>query len=929
MRAVGGGAWVVMTVAIAVIQAHGLAAQASGPGATGRPGGAPLGPGGAASTVVLPTRSGTPVTVVTTADELTVVQVPMPAGFSPAARVNYTVTPLVEGAVAGRLTGSMAPSTPPDECSILLGIRSPRHALAGRVQVATARFSTSTEAVEVAIFAAVAARRSHVVQPAAPVVAARAGAAVPVGYRVANTGNVADSVRVGAVVPPGWRTEGGAWLVIAPRQAVDRSLALTPPPGAAGVVAVRLVATSSTGQVSEAQIDVHLPEPALANGNGPTLRAGVAAAGGPWDGVSTAQSVELQGPLSDGVSVLARASTSDGADAASYAFTRANAANLPLLVQLSSGDWRAEAGTIAASVSELAGVNLVGRGGSVLVRQPAWSLLAFRATPNPGGPAPAGSLTAARVEVAPGDFAVAASASSLREALGESRRSLDAWSLGGRQEGFLGGRWQAELARRRVLGRAHAGWSAAYDRRLPDENLAVRYVHAPGGTAAFARAASQLSVDGGRRLGQRLRLNGGWWRTRDDGGTALSTLGMDGWSAGGRMSLSRDAAVTITASRSAFQASTALGTFGNEERSVDAVAEHRRGAWAAQVTLSAASLLRRGTLDGAAPIEFVRRAPRAGLRAMVTASGDRGRISLTGQHERTGAGVGAAPVQWSYGVQAAGMPGLGFGDALHVDAGLERLGGVPGAGVLTTLRAALSLELPRGVTVRAGIERNPWVLPVPGASPWMTVVGLSRAVVLPKLSSGDTRGTVYRDENGNGRRDAGEPGIRGVALRRGADLAVTGTDGSYRFPGATAEDVEVDTRSLPSGWMVPSTRLPAGTRSAGAVAVVPLTVTLALPDADTSRASAADLAAVIVMARDPIGREWIARRTSDSTVVFDALPPGTYVVDVDASGAREPLRLSAAPPTVVVRARSAPAPLRLTLRARQLRFSSPRGTPST
>ena len=101
MRAVGGGAWVVMTVAIAVIQAHGLAAQASGPGATGRPGGAPLGPGGAASTVVLPTRSGTPVTVVTTADELTVVQVPMPAGFSPAARVNYTVTPLVEGAVAG------------------------------------------------------------------------------------------------------------------------------------------------------------------------------------------------------------------------------------------------------------------------------------------------------------------------------------------------------------------------------------------------------------------------------------------------------------------------------------------------------------------------------------------------------------------------------------------------------------------------------------------------------------------------------------------------------------------------------------------------------------------------------------------------------------------------------------------------------------
>nr|WP_242003030.1 calcineurin-like phosphoesterase family protein [Vulcaniibacterium tengchongense] len=43
-------------------------------------------------------------------------------------------------------------------------------------------------------------------------------------------------------------------------------------------------------------------------------------------------------------------------------------------------------------------------------------------------------------------------------------------------------------------------------------------------------------------------------------------------------------------------------------------------------------------------------------------------------------------------------------------------------------------------------------------------------------------GTVYRDDDGDGRRDAGEPGIAGVKLSDGRSLAVTDAEGRYRLP---------------------------------------------------------------------------------------------------------------------------------------------------
>jgi hypothetical protein len=123
------------------------------------------------------------------------------------------------------------------------------------------------------------------------------------------------------------------------------------------------------------------------------------------------------------------------------------------------------------------------------------------------------------------------------------------------------------------------------------------------------------------------------------------------------------------------------------------------------------------------------------------------------------------------------------------------------------------------------------------------------------------------------------------------------------------------------GWLLPTTTIASGTREIGALSVAPLNVTLSIDGSDAGRVPTSALAKVVVSARDSTGWEWMSRRVSDSVVVFDALPPGTYTIYVDASAGREPLLPVDAARTVIVSSGRAPAPMRIALRTRQLRFS--------
>jgi hypothetical protein len=875
---------------------------------------------------ILSERKSVPAVVVAVSSSaLTVVTVTVPGDFNDGDSINYAVRPLRDGTIVGRLNGTITAGSA--RRTILFAMRAPRRLVAGQVSLATVQFSSATLDVEVPIVGDVAAYQGITISFPTRLIAAPAGGPIRIPYRLTNEGNAPDTVTVSVVVPVGWTVlDAGAATPLRVRESIDAAVRVLPPPRAEGLTRLRLVVFSGGQPVAESSVDVQLASGSsiAPTGSGPTLRAGVAAAVGPWPGTSTIQSLEVHGPVSDGLTIRARASSAPQQDVANHALSRSGISTLPPALQLAAQDWRIDAGALGTSMTDLTGVNLVGRGASLAIAKPHWVASAVAVTPDVGLVNSSGSLTASRLEFTPGAFAVSSAFSRLRESRGSASRALDAWSLGGALPGVLGGRLGAEVAHRRFDESAAAGWSASWLRRTPDESFDARYVHAPGGSGAFARAADEFSANASRRLTRRVHVTGGAWRSADEGAASLSTLDMSGWTLGANVALRDGLQVSLTGHESAFDASTGLGSFGSGERALGAGLDLQRGAFAAQVTATMANLTRTTTLQDTTLVVLQQSAPRGGVRGLVS-SGRSGAtsIAITGQYERTGPGVGAAPQQWSYGIRVDTRPPIGYRRPFRVELSADRVGGSFDAAKSLMLRAGVDVELPLATSLVMSAERNPYVLPAAGSGAWMYVVGLSRSVTLPRLAGGGTRGVVYRDINGNGRRESSEPGFAGVMLRRGADVAVTDQRGAFMLMGDRKTPYELEARSLPVGWISSSTAVPAGTRQIGAVSVAPIEVELSFDPADTSRISTEHLADVVVTLRDSAGYQWASRRVSNTRLVFDAVPPGTYTVDVDASGSREPLRPSGDLKTVVTTGRSSSL-VRIVMRARQLRFSNPR-----
>ncbi|TVS12480.1 MAG: metallophosphoesterase, partial [Wenzhouxiangella sp.] len=79
------------------------------------------------------------------------------------------------------------------------------------------------------------------------------------------------------------------------------------------------------------------------------------------------------------------------------------------------------------------------------------------------------------------------------------------------------------------------------------------------------------------------------------------------------------------------------------------------------------------------------------------------------------------------------------------------------------------------------------------------VVAATAALAAPLLADSVT-GVVFHDRNGDGQRQADEPGVAGVLVSNGLDVTITDEDGRYRLPIRSDMDVSV---VQPSGWRVP------------------------------------------------------------------------------------------------------------------------------
>lgn len=180
-------------------------------------------------------------------------------------------------------------------------------------------------------------------------------------------------------------------------------------------------------------------------------------------------------------------------------------------------------------------------------------------------------------------------------------------------------------------------------------------------------------------------------------------------------------------------------------------------------------------------------------------------------------------------------------------------------------------------------------------------------------------GVVYRDVNGNGRRDDGEPGVPGVIVRRADTAATTDRAGRYRFIGAAFEPPTLDITSIPAGLVHRGAR--AADYSRGDFGLTPVSavrVTIALAAGDELRVTDTELAAVQVFATDTSGRSWLARTLRAGDAVFEGMPPGHYTLSVHGTASREPLTVQETPPPLDI-ADGVPAPpIRLVLRVRPL-----------
>ena len=163
-------------------------------------------------------------------------------------------------------------------------------------------------------------------------------------------------------------------------------------------------------------------------------------------------------------------------------------------------------------------------------------------------------------------------------------------------------------------------------------------------------------------------------------------------------------------------------------------------------------------------------------------------------------------------------------------------------------------------------------------------------------------------------------------MRRGDARATTDQAGRYRLPVQSRGRTRIDQGTLPLG-LIAHPLLAADTLERLDLPVLPtgtLTVELDLVADEGGRVPSVDLRAAIVLMRDVSGFEWVGRRTSPTTAVFDGVPSGEYTLHFNFDGLREALRVDEA--TRVILAPHEVRTLTVPLRGRAVRIFTPEGS---
>ena len=848
-----------------------------------------------------------------------VIAVPRPAGLVAVSPLRYEVVGTGLGAIVGERAGMVAGD------SLLVTVGVPRTARAGRGTVAQVWFLADGHPdVAIPLELDVGIVRRLVLSLPRAQQGAEPGRRVDISWRIVNEGNALDSVSMRLEVPAGWRRgESERTIVLAAGATATGTLRFQLSPTVQpGTRRVGVVADEEGVERARASILVEVADPRLSGRRaGPRLATGMATVVDGLGDATTVVGLDLAGQLTDSVRVQGRV-LSDPTPGASAlrGLSRVGYGGMPWYLVVDAPQWRMDLGAVHVGFTPLTGQAATGTGGAFALRQEHWSGAVLAAGPSPGLLDASADYVGGRIERSFDSVRVGATLTHLVER-SDIGRSLDAvgvdvagpWAFGSTIAGHLA--WRDHRAGRGI------GWLAEVARRSDDGNfLQLRAAGAPGGSAAFARAARDLSAAGSRRLTRRTAIGGAMWNAIDE--SALGQhISMHGWMFAPRFLVSDRTALALEIGGNGYESRTTIASFGSGERRVAVVADTR---WR---SLGLSSRLQHGmvdrTVDLASGSAHRTSAARTAWHGSLAANGRWGAVDLTTRLERSDPGAGYEPRrnEAQLRLQSPALP-LGRIDLL-LRGELHRFGWFGDRPSVGVVRAAAELEVPWNIRLTLDAERNPLFSALGNGSDWSTAIRLTRTTTLPRFFVEQAaEGTVFQDLDADGRRDAGEPGFAAAVVRYGQSHAATDTRGRFAFEIRQGGTPQLDVRSIPLGWIV--TGIVAGDKGRRTdIGIAPTSAVRVTLSADTT--AQPELVARIswplvrLTVRNIAGREWTAPVDVNGAAFFDAIPAGRYTIALDLARLAEPMTVVSGDTTFAVGADRSAIDRALVLRARPIR----------
>jgi len=873
----------------------------------------------------VPDLEAEPVLVVNgTPRSFQVVKVAVPPEFPADLSVSYDVVATAGAPLLGRRSGGLAGGRGRERV-VVLTVGIPAVAVAGRTTIAYVRFfADGARAVRVPVDLAVPAIPRVRITPAQTLRGARPGEQFELWFEIANAGNLRDTLDLRVDAPPTWnvRFTAPARVVLQPGETINRSVRMIIPLASdIGDFPITLIAAAGLTERARATTIVEVTDVARSSQrSGPVITIGAASALSQGSSTRAVETISIDGPVSDGVTLSGRLATPMPSDPiVNRALSTMGYSSQANFMSVSAQHWGATLGTTGLSLGDLAGQSVFGRGASVQLRSDQIGFRVLGAAPlaadAPTWSAP--SLFAAATDVRVGSGVITGFFAHLRDST-YTVRALDVAGIGGEVSPWSHGLVSAQVAERQY--RDGSGLGAAGELRGPvaGGDVDLRVVHAPGGTAAFASTRDALSASAGRAVG-RLRADASYWGTQDRSAAAVD-MSSNGWSVSPSYALFAPLTLGVDVRHSGFTSSDDRGAFGSSQQEYGARARFLHHGF----DLSADSRWSMVTSDAAAPggTRFTDQTQRVTTRARLDHLGTYGDVGIGGSIETAAIGSSSIPSPTSADVHVERLQIFPRVPGFTLSAAVQRM--QYGSAVLTTSRGELSLEIRRSLRIALGGEQGT-VRDATGAVRSVMTLRVERTTLLPAFDRRLIAGVVFQDRNGNGVRDPGEPGVGGIVVRRAAESAVSDARGVFRISRDASGRIEIDSRSLPEGWLQSPRLLDrvANDLELGVVPTTSLEIRVVLAPLADGGVPNVRLGAVTLALHDSAGREWIAQSDGLARATFDALPAGRYTLDVDIPNSSEPLLVDSIPAIVIG---SAPGRQHVTVlaRTRPIRIFRPR-----